>query len=244
MPSTSPVSSASGMNEPGRTSPRSGWRQRTQRLDADDSAGSHRHLRLEVEDELVVAQGLAQAALQAEALLRRTGQLVGVELQAAAGLLLGAVHGAGGVVHEGGEVVPVLRADADADAGRDEELVSGEGERGGQRVENPARDRTGAAGVVRFLEQHRELVAAPAADGVVGPHTETKSLGHLAEQLVPGGVAEGVVEMLEPVEVEVEEHHRDAAAGAAGPGQRVFAARSEEKPVGQAGKWIVVGEKL
>ena len=69
-------------------------------------------------------------------------------------------------------------------------------------------------------EQHGELVAAEPGDGVLGPHRAGQPVGGDLEQPVAGVVAQGVVDLLEPVQVEQAE--RDGAAGALGllAGQR------------------------
>ena len=65
------------MNSAGGTSPRLGWRQRTQGLRADDGAGPEVDLGLVVEQELVALQGAPQLAQQHEA-----ARVVGVALGA------------------------------------------------------------------------------------------------------------------------------------------------------------------
>ena len=66
-----------------------------------------------------------------------------------------------------------------------------------------------------------------------------QALRELAEQLVAGVVAEAVVDVLEPVEVE--EQHRDAGAVALGPGERVGEELDEQAAVRQPGEQVVVG---
>ena len=55
-----------------------------------------------------------------------------------------------------------------------------------------------------------ELVASEARDGVPLALSRMQPLGHLDQQVVPGGVSQGVVDRLEPVEVE---QQRLAASG-------------------------------
>ena len=62
-------------------------------------------------------------------------------------------------------------------------------------------------------QEDRELVAAQARDGVVLAEQAREALAHLAQHLVAVVVAEGVVDLLEAVEVE--QHDRDAGLGAA-----------------------------
>ena len=59
------------------------------------------------------------------------------------------------------------------------------------------------------LEQDRELVTPEAADGVAAARAFAQPLGDPEQHLVAGLVAEGVVDVLEVVEVE----HQDGDAG-------------------------------
>jgi hypothetical protein len=52
--------------------------------------------------------------------------------------------------------------------------------------------------VAGVFDEHGELVPAEAGHGVAGPHARLQPLGHLDEQPVAGGVAEAVVDLLEP----------------------------------------------
>src|SRR5581483_7225974 len=55
---------------------------------------------------------------------------------------------------------------------------------------------------VRLRQDGDELLASPARDGVALARARVKEPGHLAQQPVAGGVAVGVVDPLEVVEVE------------------------------------------
>ncbi|HRB11987.1 MAG TPA: hypothetical protein PKU70_03170 [Vicinamibacteria bacterium] len=70
----------------------------------------------------------------------------------------------------------------------------------------------------------------------------SEALPHDLEHLVPGGMAERVVDDLEAVEV----HEKDAQGrvAALGLGERVGEAVLEEEPVGQAGEAVVEGHVL
>ena len=61
-------------------------------------------------------------------------------------------------------------------------------------------------------EQHRELVAADARDGVRVAHALLQERTDLAQQVVAGDVAAGVVDELEPVEIEIADDVADALA--------------------------------
>jgi hypothetical protein len=66
------------------------------------------------------------------------------------------------------------------------------------------------------------------------------ALRHLAQQLVAGGVAERVVDLLEPVEVE--EEQRDVLVQPVRGAERAPQAVLEALPIGQAGEAVVVGQ--
>jgi hypothetical protein len=55
------------------------------------------------------------------------------------------------------------------------------------------------------LDEHGELVAAEAGDGVAPAHALEQALADGGQELVAGLVAERVVDRLEPVEVDVEQ---------------------------------------
>src|SRR5262245_46381524 len=107
----------------------------------------------------------------------------------------------GGIATVGGS-----HADAGADGGRP--LADGEGLADG--VDQAAGEGDGVVGG-RVEAQHEELVAAQAADGVRLAHGRGQTVGHRDERLVALQVAVGVVQLLEPVEVDGQQGERLAA---------------------------------
>ena len=197
---------------------------------------------LEVELELVVGDGLAEAALEGEALDGLGVHGGRVELVVVAPLLLGPVHRRVGVADERFRVVTVRRIDGDADARRDEELAAVDPE----GIVDRFADLPGDLGRVFFggdaRDEERELVAAEARDRVALADVLLDALGDLAEQLVADGVAQRVVDDLEAVEVEEEHGEPLVVAVRLGHGERQAVA--EEEPVRQVGQRIVEGEVL
>jgi hypothetical protein len=57
-----------------------------------------------------------------------------------------------------------------------------------------------------LLEQHAELVTAEARNGIRAPHHPADQGRDLLKQLVAGGVSAGVVDDLELVEIDVQQH--------------------------------------
>ena len=101
----------------------------------------------------------------------------------------------------------------------------------GQRAQDPIG--RGARLVGRcLLEQEGELVAAEPADAVLRPRHRAEPGTHQPQQLVAGGVPEGVVDVLELVEVD--EEHRDAHGRVPATNEGVRQAIGEEDAVRQA----------
>ena len=196
--------------------------------------------RLVVQAQLSLGQGLAQPALQGQALQGGGVHVGSVELVAVAALLLGAVHRGVGVLHQRLRVPAVLRVEADADAGRHEQLLVLLQEGLAQRVEHLVRHlgrvhRRGDVG-----QQQRELVAAQPRHRVAFPQAAAQPLRHVGDQAVAHGVAQGIVDDLEAVEVQ--EQHGQALAVTVGLGHGQGQAVGEEQPVGQLGERVVVGQ--
>ena len=101
---------------------------------------------------------------------------------------------------------------------------------------HPLRHRFGDAGVGKTFEQQRELVSAETGDEIARSHGLAEASGHDAEQLVAGGVAQGVVHILEVVEVH--EQHGLAATAMIRPGQHGLQPGTERGPVGQSAERV------
>ena len=88
-------------------------------------------------------------------------------------------------------------------------------------------------------QQDRELVAAEPRGRVDRAHAVGQAPGDHLEDLVAGGVAEAVVDVLEVVEVEEQHRHRPLVAAA--PDERVLDAVAEQRAVRQPGERVVEG---
>ena len=93
--------------------------------------------------------------------------------------------------------------------------------------------------VLRLLDQDCELVPAEAGDGVRGAHALVEALGHLAQEVVAGRVAQGVVDRLEVVEIDEQDRHPPAVTPSASQG--VAHAVLEQGAVWQLGQRVVEG---
>jgi hypothetical protein len=153
---------------------------------------------------------------------------------------------AGDLLGEGG-----VQQGAGGDVHRDRQVMTGAVPLGGlaQRgIQDPAGERVvqrrpqllghadGALGR-GVRQQHGELVAAQPGDGVDPPQHARHPAGDLGEQPVAVVVAEGVVDVLEPVEVQ-QQQGGGTQLPVGGP-ERLPDAVGEQLPVGQAGQRVV-----
>ena len=176
------------------------------------------------------------------ALLQAGTQFVAVDAHLGAAGGLGRVHGRVGVgqQHVGGIGRRIHGGDADARAQRYRAAV--DLVRHGQQVQQGVGQRLGGAfgGVAQY---QRELVAAGARAEDGRGLEAAQPLGHVAQQRVALGVAEGVVDFLEAVQVQEQHCQQRALAAQAGGGLRDGAGQRvhELAAVGQAGQVIVRG---
>jgi hypothetical protein len=127
---------------------------------------------------------------------------------AVAALALGGVEGAIGGVDEGARVdalVGAVGADAEADGDGHGSVLVGDGS--AEVVGEVSRDV-----FVHVGEEHAELFAAVAADEVGAAYVGLEGLADVRQDVVAGGVAVGVVDLLEVIDVG--EHEREGAAAA------------------------------
>ena len=122
MGTMSPVSSASGMNDPGGTRPRSGCSQRTSASKPSMRASAERDQRLVVQAQLVALDAAAQRGLEREAVADVLAHRLVEELDALAAVL-GAVHRGVGVADEVLGRLEAVARERDADARLQEDLA-------------------------------------------------------------------------------------------------------------------------
>ena len=107
-----------------------------------------------------------------------------------------------------------------------------------QASQDPVRDPHRLVLVFQVLEQHRELVAAETGHRVVGAQARFQPPRHFHEEVVAGREAQGLVDRLEPVDVE-EEHRERPSRALSTLEQRALQAVEEQAPVGEAGEAVV-----
>ena len=152
--------------------------------------------------------------------------------------LLGRVHRDVGVAQQVVGLVALLEAGGDADAGRHLQVLPVDRERDGERGDEARRDGHRGAELRLVEQQDRELVAAEAGGHVAGADARLDAVGDRGEQPVAGRVPEGVVDVLEVVEVE-EQDDRDPVGGRVL--DRAVDLLGEQAAVGEAGQRVVVG---
>ena len=208
-----------------------------QRLEGEDAAVGGA-LRLVGERELANLQGMPQVAFQFHAFARHHVH-VGVEpLHGVAAQVLGAVHRHVGVDHQVLAVAGVVRVQADAQGQRHEQLAALDRERRAHRLDGGTRHPQGVGRLVQVGQQQGELVAAQPRQRVAAAHALAQAGGDLLQQGVAGGVAEGVVDVLEAVHVGV--HHRHLAVVPLRLRQCLPQAVLEQLAIRQAGQRVVV----
>jgi len=201
------------------------------RLDAPAGGGEDG---LVVQAHLVEVQGVGEVALQLTAVAERGTVGVIAHHDPSAPGLLGRVHGGVGVVQQrfgaGG-----VHGQGDPDAGGHDEVDARHAQRLGQHRPHPGGDggdravhRLGLAWQV--LAQQDELVPGQAGQGVPAPLHRAHPAGDFGEDLIACGVPEGVVDLLEPVQVD--EHHPNRGLVAGRGGQGVLDAVEEQPAVG------------
>ena len=189
-----------------------------------------------MQQELRLAHRLVELGLHLAPLARRVlhGRLVH-DVAALAGRLR-RVHGDVGIAHQ--LLDPVVGArEGDAHAGRNPHVGDRLVERLLQRLDDARGDLEHRVVQGQVLEQHGELVAAEAGHRVAVPGRLDQALRAPVQHAVADGVAVGVVDALEVVEVD--EDHGDAAAVPLAHGHGMLDAVAEQRAVGEERQRVV-----
>ena len=207
-----------------------------ERLDAEDAPRAEVDDRLIFEEELLLSERAPNIRLEAQALLQQV-----LHLRPESDVT--ALPGRLGVVHRDVRVAEqrlgsgLAGGVGDADARRDPQRLPVERERRLQFLDQ----RPGAALHLRdrgdSLQQHGELVSPEPRDRIGGAAGRDDPLGHVAQKTIAGVVTEGIVDVLEVIEVE--EHHRNAALVALRESQRVVHAIPEQAAIGELGEGVL-----
>ena len=186
----------------GGSSPSLGCCHRTSASTASDLTGAKVELRLVVEHEVALVDRLSQLLEEAHLV----PVLVEVRLVDGEGRLagLGPVHGDIGAPDEAGAVGGVGGRHGDADAGADAGADHVQHERFLEALGEPLCDRRGVVGVP--VDEHDGELVTTDADEQIGVSQRGHEPGaEQLQELVAGRVPEGVVDLLEMVEVDEQE---------------------------------------
>ena len=208
-----PCSSAISMKSPG------GDEAALRVLPADERLDAREPARLEVDDRLVAEVQLVEL----DRLLELHRELVPVadglvharveDLEPRLAARLRHVHRHVGVADHVGRPLDRVAGPGDADARGDRDRLAGDVVRRAELADEPLGHRPRPAQVRQVLGQDRELVAAQAGDDVAFADQPGDAVRDGDQELVARGVAHGVVDDLEVVEVD-EQHGRDPVASA------------------------------
>ena len=216
-------------------------------LPADQRLGSHQRpigqpqLGLIINAQLVGRDRLAQFTFQHQPLEGDGVHLPVVEGPAVSPELLGAVQGGIGVLQQFGEVSAVVRVQGDPDGHGHAQAVAGHDERPLKSRQQPF-GRPQRPVLADLRQQQHETVAAQPADGIFRPKQGLEAGRDLHQQGVTGYVTQRVVDFLESVEVQKQYRHFPSVA--ARQGQSQFCPLRQQRPVGQVGQGIVIGQVL
>ena len=193
-------------------------------------------LGLVVHAELVAGVERAAQVAEQDQLRRRVRVAVGLVDAHAAATGLRDVHRDVGALEQRLDVVGVVGQEREADRGLDVQHEAVDDVGLGERTEHALGEHRAVVDAAHRLEQDRELVTAEARHGVGLAHDLAQPVGDLDQQGVAAVVAERVVDLLEPVDVE--QQQSDVVPLGLGVGDRPLEALGEQATVGQAGERV------
>nr|BFE72914.1 hypothetical protein GCM10020092_062150 [Actinoplanes digitatis] len=206
-----------------------------QRLQPVDLVVAEADLGLVVQHQFVAFDRAAQLGLHGQPVGRVGDAVLGVEHDVG-GAALALVHRGVRALEQLLDLGAVPRVERDAEAGLDAQRHA---------VEDGLADQFGAGGLDQVEHgvlgqpgyDQAELVAAEAGHGVAPAQRLREPGSDQPQQLVAGVVAQGVVDLLEAVQVD--EHDRALGARDRGAVDRALRPRLEGRPVGQSGEAVV-----
>ena len=211
-----------------------------QRLGAGHRPGFEIDLRLVVEHELAASECAMQAGFDP---LPLDGAGVHFRLEepiAVPATFLGVVHRGVRGLDQFFRIRAVVGVNADPDGGGDMQLVLRDLVRRAERSDDLLRAGGRIVRVLDLRQHHDEFIPALAADRVRAADARHEAPRHGLQQPVANHMAQAVVHVLEPIQVE--EQHGQAMAVAAGEGNRLGEPVVQQHAVGQVGQKVVLGQ--
>ena len=178
-----------------------------QRFEPDRGTVGERDDRLIDETELGAIERVTQRVLPVEAARGPLAQRLVEDRRPRPSAVLGLVHRRVGVAEQGLAGV-VVGGMGDADACRQEQLVSVDGDGSFEHGMDPSREHIGVDAIRRRVQED-ELVATETSDELVGERGG-QSFGGRPEHLVTSLMSDPVVDDLEPIEVDEQDDDRIA----------------------------------
>ena len=208
-----------------------------QRFVARDFAGIEIDHRLVMEMELIAGEHFAQIGLDIAPLARHPVEFLVVKRQRVAALGLGSEERNIRAPHQFFRVAVAIGALGDADAARDAIDLPVEFEGVADNREETMRAFDQHARARARFEQHGEFVPAQPRDEILSAHLLFEPGPNFAQQPVPDQMAAGVVDRLEIVEIEIEQHDVAHSVLLRQRGTQPFV---EKVAVGEAGEVVVM----
>lgn len=138
------------------------------------------------------------------------------------------------------DALPLIRINADADAGSNRNFTAIGLQHDGKQGHHLFGDAHGIVDACGTFDQDDELIAAEAGDGVLVAQDAAQAAGNITQDGVAGPVAELVVDRFEVVEVD--EQDGETAVLALAAFEAVLGAGIEQQAVRQPGQRVVVGQ--
>ena len=211
-----------------------------ERLESFRDAGRQRDDRLELDDEFPARERAAQVDFDLAALLQASlhARIEAPVDATPTGLCF--VKGDVGILDQGLHVAAVPRRHGDADARADIGVVGADPIGSAQRANDPRREVARLIVLADAELDHGELVAAEPRHDVACADAFLQPPAGEAQEPVPGRMPERVVDLLEPVEIEVMDRERARQGNVA---QGVLDAPRQMGAIGQARQSVVMGHE-
>ncbi len=210
-----------------------------QRLDTGDQVAGQMQLGLVVHQQLLLGNRLAQLVLQMQTVNLGAGQVGGVELVAIAAAPFGVLHRLIGAVDQLQAVARIVREPADADGSGNDQLVAAQHYGFGQLVQQALGQLLGL-GLQQALLYYHELVGGQARENVSVRQSLLQPVGYLAQQRIGLDMAQGIVDVLESVQIDMQQ--AQAVSLAARRSGSLIQTVGKQAAVGQLGQRVMVGE--
>jgi hypothetical protein len=205
-----------------------------QGLGTDRTARERVHDRLVVHLELMTLERQPQFSFQHRSGAQRIAHAGVIKRQIVAAPVLGGVHRQVRVAQQRFDVLAVLRIKAHPHAGRHAHALPMDEDRLCHRAYQAVAHEVDLLADVMRHQQDQEFIAAQTRHQVAATHRPAQPARHLHQQGVTGGMAQGVVDVLEVIQVD--EHQRRLQPGAADAVNRFREAVHHLVAVGQAGQ--------